>query len=97
MNATKAFTSFKHHTQGQRVDTKTTALTLIRHAYPDHHVTEVMQKSASLFEFAEAGKATFDFDTGSDANATRVWRAVGEGIEKRRSEGELKDDWRFAR
>jgi transitional endoplasmic reticulum ATPase len=92
------FRDFKAHCDAPRVDTKTNALTLLRNAYPDYHVTEVEEKKVSLFEFAGADKATLIFDAENEAfNATREWKAVGEGVEKKMHPGKLKDDFRFAR
>jgi transitional endoplasmic reticulum ATPase len=97
-NSATIFSEFKSHCDAPRVDTKTHALTLIRNAYPDYHVTEVEEKKVSLFEFASAGKATLIFDAEEEAfNATREWRAVGEGVEKKMHPGKLKDEFRFAR
>jgi transitional endoplasmic reticulum ATPase len=97
-NSAAIFSKFKLHCDAPRVDTKTHALTLIRNAYPDYHVTEVEEKKVSLFEFAGADKATLIFDAEDEAfNATRDWQAVGEGVEKKKHPGQLKDDFRFAR
>jgi transitional endoplasmic reticulum ATPase len=103
LSATKAnnnavFSAFKIHCAAPRVDTKTTALTLIRNDYPDYHVTEVEERTASLFEFAIAGHAELNLDVEDESfNATREWEPVGEGIEKTNHPGKLKDEYRFAR
>ncbi|XPT02771.1 hypothetical protein M3J09_011881 [Ascochyta lentis] len=92
------FTNFKSHCDAKRVDTKTTTLTLLRNAYEDYHVTEVEAKQVSLFEFAAADKALLMLDSEDERfNATRNWRSVGEGIEKKMHPGKLTDDFRFAR
>jgi|TARA_R110002003_G_scaffold112_1_gene9557 hypothetical protein len=97
-NSTAIFSAFKTHTEAPRIDTKTSVLTLIRHAYPEYHVTEVEEKKVSLYEFALADKATLVHDAEADEfNATRTWRAVGEGIEKKTHPGQLHDEFRFAR
>lgn len=97
-NNIDVFSAFKSHTEAPRIDTKTTALTLIRNAYPDYHVTEVEEKKVSLYEFATAGKAELVLDCEDEAfNATREWHAVGEGIEKKTHPGKLSDQFRFAR
>ncbi|KAL6708813.1 hypothetical protein ACN47E_002220 [Coniothyrium glycines] len=92
------FDAFKTHNDAPRVETKTTVFKLIREAYPDHHVTEVDEKRCSLFEYASAGKATLLLDEdGEEFIATREWRPVGEGVEKKMHSGKLRDDFRFAR
>ena len=97
-NGAEIFSAFKSHTEAPRIDTKTTVLTLIRNAYPDYHVTEVEEKRVSLYEFAATDKALLILDHEDEAfNATRGWRAVGEGIEKKTHPGTLKDEFRFAR
>jgi transitional endoplasmic reticulum ATPase len=89
---------FKMHCDGLRVDTKTTVLRLIRENYPDYHVTEVEKRTASLFEFAGTEKAELTIDAEDQTfNASREWKAVGEGIEKNNHPGELSDKFRFAR
>ncbi|KAF2627571.1 P-loop containing nucleoside triphosphate hydrolase protein [Macroventuria anomochaeta] len=92
------FSNFKSHCDAKRVDTKTTTLTLFRNAYEDYHVTEVEAKKIALFEYAATDKALLNFDSDDEQfNATRDWRAVGEGIEKKMHPGRLTDDFRFAR
>ena len=92
------FNNFKSHSDAQRIDTKTTTLTLLRNAYTDYHVTEVEAKHVSLFEFAATDKALLIFDSEDENfNATRDWRTVGEGIEKKMHPGKLTDSFRFAR
>lgn len=92
------FSTFKKHNEAQRTDTKTTALTVIRSAYPDYHVTEVDEFKISLREFAAADQASLVLDTEDEIfYATREWHAVGEGIEKDMNPGDLKDEFRFAR
>lgn len=92
------FSEFKSHSGAQRIDTKTTTLTLLRNAYTDYHVTEVDANNVSLFEFATAGKALLMLDS-EDENfcTTRDWRTVGDGIEKKMHRGKLTDNFRFAR
>ncbi|KAF1835298.1 proteasome-activating nucleotidase [Decorospora gaudefroyi] len=97
-NSAEIFHAFKSHCDAPRVDTKTSALTLIRSAYPDYHVTEVEEKYASLFEFAGAGKAVLSLDAEEDEfYLSREWKAVGEGVRKKMHPGELTDRFRFAR
>jgi transitional endoplasmic reticulum ATPase len=97
-NNVDVFSAFKAHSDAPRIDTKTTALTLIRKAYSDYHITEVEEKKVSLHEFAAAGKAELVLDSEDEAfNATREWHAVGEGIEKKTHPGKLNDQFRFAR
>lgn len=92
------FDSFKSHCDAKRVDTKTTTLTLLRNAYRDYHVTEVEAHRVSLFEYADTDQALLVLDSEEERfNATRDWRAVGEGIEKKMHPGKLRDDFRFAR
>ncbi|OAL54051.1 proteasome-activating nucleotidase [Pyrenochaeta sp. DS3sAY3a] len=90
--------SFKAHCSAPRTETKSHFLELIRDTYPLYHVTEVDEKRISLFEFAAAGKASIVLDDESESlHATRYWRSVGEGIEKKVHPGKLKDDYRFVR
>ncbi|KAF2024191.1 P-loop containing nucleoside triphosphate hydrolase protein [Setomelanomma holmii] len=97
-NSAAVFSTFKTHTEAPRIDTKTTAVTLIRNAYPGYHVTEVEEKKVALFDFADAGKAELVHDAeDDDFNATRTWRSVGDGVEKKVNPGMLVDEWRFAR
>jgi transitional endoplasmic reticulum ATPase len=96
-NATISQT-FRIHCNAPRNDTKTTVLTLIREAYRGYHVTEVDEKRVSLFEFAAHDKAQLIFDAEEATfNATRAWKAVGDGIEKKMHPGKLKDEFRFVR
>ncbi|KAJ4366256.1 hypothetical protein N0V83_007892 [Neocucurbitaria cava] len=98
-NSAAVFDAFKLHCDAPRVETRTTILTQLRSAYPDHHVTEAEERRVSLFEFAAAtDKAVLNFDDeGEGFQATRDWRAVGEGIEKKVHPGRLRDEFRFAR
>ncbi|KAF2735716.1 proteasome-activating nucleotidase [Polyplosphaeria fusca] len=97
VNDQALFESFKEHCFGKRIDTKTTALNLLRKAYPDHHVTETSEAKASLIEFSEAGKAVVELKSEPESfNATREWKPVGERIEKKLHPGKLTDDFRFA-
>lgn len=92
------FSDFKAHCGGQRVDTRTVTLNLLRNGYKDYHVTEVEAKKIALFDFASSGKALLNLDCDDEQfSATRGWRAVGEGIEKKMHPGKLTDDFRFAR
>jgi transitional endoplasmic reticulum ATPase len=92
------FSSFKSHCDAKRVDTKTTLLTLLRNAYEDYHVTEVDARKIALLEFASADKALLTLDSDDEQfNATRNWRSIGDGIEKKVHPGALTDDFRFAR
>lgn len=97
-NSAEIFDAFKSHADAKRVDTRTTALTLIRNAFPHYHVTEVEERCVSLYQFAAADKAVLINDTEDDAfNSTLSWQAVGEGVEKKKHPGALKDEFRFAR
>jgi transitional endoplasmic reticulum ATPase len=92
------FEAFKEHCQSPRVDTKTASLHLIRKAYPDHHVTEISEQKAALFQFADAGKAEVILDSEAEGfNATREWKPVGERIEKKLHPGKLSNEYRFAK
>ncbi|KAF2677023.1 proteasome-activating nucleotidase [Lentithecium fluviatile CBS 122367] len=97
-NDKDVFTSFRAHANGQRIETKSTALNIIRTAYPSHHVTEVEAQRCDLFNYAAAGKAILTLDGDQDNfDTTRTWKPVGNGIEKKLSPGRLDDDFRFAR
>ena len=89
--------AFKQHTDSPRTETKNTALSLLRNAYPDYHVTEADEYKVSLREFAAADQASLVVDAEDETFATRDWHAVGEGSEKDQRPGELKDEYRFAR
>ncbi|KAH6642948.1 proteasome-activating nucleotidase [Boeremia exigua] len=92
------FDDFKSHCDAKRVDTKTTILNLLRNAYENFHVTEVDAKTIALFDFAATDQALLNLDSDDEQfNATRHWRAVGEGIEKKMHPGKATDDFRFAR
>jgi transitional endoplasmic reticulum ATPase len=96
--STSIFSDFKAHCGGQRVDTRTVTLTLLRNGYKDYHVTEVEAKKIALFDFASSGKALLNLDCDDEQfSATRGWRPVGEGVEKKMHPGKLTDDFRFAR
>ena len=97
-NSADSFFAFKAHANAPRVETKTVVLNLLRNKYPNHHVTEVEEKYASLFDYASAGNAKLTRD-GKDEEfmAGKAWRAVGEGIEKKSHPGKVLDDDRFAR
>lgn len=97
-NDKTVFDSFRQHASGTRVETKSTALNIIRKAYPDYHVTEVDARNCALFEFAAAGKATLTHLSDEESfDTTRHWGPVGNGIEKKLHPGKLSDEWRFAR
>lgn len=90
--------NFAHHCSGNRVETQSQVLSLIRSTYPDYHVTEAAESRISLFEYAEAGKAILTLDSDEDSfAATRKWHPVGERIQKKLHPGKLDDDFRFAR
>ena len=96
--ADSVVSQFREHTSAHRVDTKSAFLNLVRENYPGYHVTETEERKVSLFEFAAAGKAEIYFDTDDDAfHATRLWKSVGEGIEKKVHPGKLDDDYRLVR
>lgn len=97
-NNTDLTAAFRTHANSPRVETKTVILSLIRDWYPEYHVTEVDEKHASFLEYASAGHAKSTLDSDDESfMASRAWRAVGEGIEKKTHPGNLKDDFRFAR
>jgi transitional endoplasmic reticulum ATPase len=92
------FETFKQHCRGSRIDTKTTALSLLKDTYPSYHVTEANEQSVALFDYAAAEKAILTLDSDSESfNASRRWHSVGERIEKKQHPGRLDDDYRFAR
>lgn len=97
-NGVLAFGTFRDHTSGKRIDTKSTALNTLRAAYPSHHVTEVEAQKCAFFDYASAGKAVLTLDGEDESfDTTRLWKPVGNGIEKKLSPGKLDDDFRFAR
>lgn len=97
-NSTAIFDAFKAHCNAPRIDTKNHVLKLIREAYPDHHVTEVEEGHAALFDFASADKAVSIIDSEDEAMlSAREWHSVGEGVEKKMHPGSLSDDYRFVR
>jgi transitional endoplasmic reticulum ATPase len=97
-NDSKAFEAFRKHANGTRIETKSTALNILRAQYPSHHVTEVEANKCSLFDYAGAGKAVLTLDGENESfDTTRAWRPVGNGIEKKMSPGRLDDEFRFAR
>lgn len=92
------FDTFDHHASAQRIETKQRMLNVIRRQYPRHHVTVVDAGPCSLLEFAAVGKATATFEAEEETfNATREWKPVGAGIEKKTHPGRLNDDYHFAR
>ena len=89
---------FEEHCRGERVETRNRLLSFIRDAYTDFHVTEVDEGKVSLFDFADAEKATLVLDADDERfKATRKWASVGEGVQKKLHPGQLQDDYRFAR
>jgi transitional endoplasmic reticulum ATPase len=97
-SARAVFGNFRSHANGQRIETKSTALNIIRAEYQGYHVTEVEADVCSLFDYADAGKAVLTLDDNLESfNTTRKWKPVGNGIEKKLSPGRLADDFRFAR
>lgn len=92
------FNNFQIHCNGQRTETKSEVMKLLRQSYSSYHITEAEEKHVSLFEFARAGKAEYELDYEDGAfNNTRQWRAFGKGVEKKEHPGILHDDFRFAR
>ncbi|ORY15704.1 proteasome-activating nucleotidase [Clohesyomyces aquaticus] len=90
--------SFKAHVNSSRIDSKNTVLNLLRKDYPDYHVTEAEEKTASLLEYADAGEAMYILDSDEESfMAARNWRSVGERMEKKSHPGKLVDEYRFAR
>ena len=97
-NDSKVFNAFRSHANGTRVETKSTALNIIRRSYPSHHVTEVGASTCSLFDYAGAGKAVLTLDGEDESfDTTRSWKPVGNGMEKKMNLGRLDDEFRFAR
>ncbi|KAJ4292490.1 hypothetical protein N0V90_009152 [Kalmusia sp. IMI 367209] len=97
-NDKHVFNTFKQHASGERIETKQSVLNFIREEYPEYHVTAVDAGSCSLLEFAAAGKATAKADAEEETfNATREWKPVGTGVEKKTHPGRLQDDYHFAR
>jgi len=89
---------FYTHCSAARTETKIQLFDLIRNAYPHHHITSISAKQANLIEFAKAGKASFAYDHADGAfTASRVWHAVGDGVEKKLHPGALADKHRFVR
>ncbi|KAF2017572.1 proteasome-activating nucleotidase, partial [Aaosphaeria arxii CBS 175.79] len=96
--AQEAIRLYKQHYSGQILDTRSVLLDILRDNFPTYHVTEVDQSTASLLEFASAGKATANLDSSSENfAAARQWKPVGERVEKKLHPGKLTDDFRFAR
>lgn len=94
----RVFDAFSEHASQQRIETKQRVLNIIRKQYPQHHVTVVDLATCSLLEFAGAGKATFAHEADDETfNATRAWKPVGSGVEKKTHPGRLQDDFHFAR
>jgi transitional endoplasmic reticulum ATPase len=92
------FNEFLGHCRGSRIDTKTTALDLLKATYSSYHVTEVNESLVALFDYAAAEKAILTLDSDSESfNASRLWHSVGERIEKKLHPGKLDDEYRFAR
>jgi transitional endoplasmic reticulum ATPase len=97
-NSSSAFVNFRKHANGTRIETKSTALNILRTNYPDHHVTEVEAQRCALFDYASAGKAVLTLDGDDEQfDTTRAWKPVGNGIEKKLSPGKLDDEFHFAR
>ncbi|KAF2115102.1 proteasome-activating nucleotidase [Lophiotrema nucula] len=97
-NSKSLFEAFRAHSNGTRTDTKSTLLNLFRNAYPDYHVTETPRNKCSLTEYADAGKAVMTFDADEESfNSSRVWKSVGDRMEKKLHPGKLDDDFRFVR
>ncbi|KAL5424679.1 hypothetical protein PMIN04_003062 [Paraphaeosphaeria minitans] len=94
----RVFDAFSEHAGQQRTETKQRVLNIIRKQYPQHHVTVVDSGSCSLLEFAAAGKATYSHEADDETfNATRQWKPVGSGVEKKMHPGSLQDEFHFAR
>lgn len=92
------FDAFNHHASAQRVETKQHVLNTLRKQYSEYHVTAVDAGQCSLLEFAAAGKATATFEGQEELfHATREWKPVGTGVEKKTHPGILQDDYSFAR
>lgn len=94
----RVFNAFSEHAGQQRIETKQRVLNIVRKQYSQYHVTVVDAGSCSLLEFAAAGKATASHEADDETfNATRKWKPVGSGIEKKTHPGSLQDDYHFAR
>ena len=92
------YINFEEHCRGERVETRNKLLSLLRSCYADFHVTEVDEAKVSLFDFADADKATLELDAEDEKfKAARKWGSVGEGVQKKMHPGHLMDDYRFAR
>ena len=92
------FDTFNSHASAQRLETKQYVLNTLRKQYPEHHVTVVDAGSCSLLEFAAAGKAVATLEAQEEMfHATREWKPVGTGVEKKTHPGRLQDDYNFAR
>jgi len=92
------YLNFEEHCRGERVETRNKLLSLLRGCYADFHVTEVDEAKVSLFDFADADKATLELDAEDEKfKAVRKWGPVGEGVQKKMHPGHLMDDYRFAR
>ncbi|KAF1973629.1 proteasome-activating nucleotidase [Bimuria novae-zelandiae CBS 107.79] len=97
-NITAVYSRFNDHASAQRVETKQRVLNILRQEYPEYRVTVVDAGPCSLLEFAAAGKAEAVFQADDESfNATREWKPVGTGIEKKTHPGTLNDDYHFAR
>lgn len=91
------FNAFNQHASSQRTETKQRVLDSLRGWYPDSHVTAVSQRGCSLLEYAAAGKATAEAVATEQHIATRQWKAVGTGVEKKTHPGKLDDEYSFAK
>lgn len=92
------FTAFNKHAGAPRIESKQYVLNIIRNEYPLHHVTVVDSSSCSLLDFAAAGKAKVECEAADEMfNATRGWKPVGSGVEKKTHPGKLADEYHFAR
>jgi transitional endoplasmic reticulum ATPase len=94
----RVFDAFNEHAGQQRIETKQRVLNIIRKQYPQHHVTVVDAGNCSLLDFAAAGKATSSHEGDDEMfNATRQWKPVGSGVDKKTHPGRLQDEFHFAR
>ena len=92
------FDAYNNHASAPRSETKQYVLNTLREWYQDHHVTVVDAGPCSLLEFAAAGKAEVVLEASDDTfHATREWKPVGTGVEKKAHPGRLQDDYQFAR
>lgn len=70
----QAFSFWQEHTNTSRLETDSYIHHALRKAYPAHHVTRTSQSKCDVLGYAAAGFATTNESSGSDSDATRVYR-----------------------